>query len=111
MGILVQHRNQTCICWTDDMNIEIVRLVFQETMINGWRNKEKVLLHVFDWSSRQVAHVVDETCCCSKIVRLDHLQFIVEMNLRSSSSFEVLEIRIYQMISCLNTSQNETRHG
>ena len=78
MGILVQPRNHTCIFRIDDMNIEIVRLVFQETMINGWRNKEKVLLHVFDWSSRQVAHVVDETCCCSKIVRLNQLQFILK---------------------------------
>ena len=78
MCILVQHRNHTCICWTDDMNIEVVRLVFQQTMINGRRNEEKVLLHVFDWSSGQLAHVVNETCCCSKIVRLDHLQFILK---------------------------------
>ena len=90
------------------MNIEIVRLVFQETMINGWRNKEKVLLHVFYWSSWQLAHVVNEACCCSKIVRLDHLQFILEITLRSSGNFEIIHIRIYHVTSWVDTSQNET---
>ena len=54
------------------MNIEVVRLVSQEIMIHGWSDKEKVLLLVLDWRSRQLSNVVNQTRHCGKVVRLDH---------------------------------------
>ena len=67
---------RTCFCWTDEMNIEVVGFVSQETMINGRGDKEKVLLLVLGWRSRQLSKEVNETCCSGKVVRLDHLGVI-----------------------------------
>ena len=64
---------ETCFCWTDYMNVEIVRLVPQETMVDGWSDKEKVLLHVLHSRSWQLSNVVNQTRRSSKVVRLDHL--------------------------------------
>ena len=68
MGFLVQCRNQTCICWTDDMNIEVVRHVAEEIMIYGGIDKEEVLLHVLHSRPWQISNAFDQTNSGSSIV-------------------------------------------
>ena len=40
---------RTFIRWADYVNIKVVGLVSQKTMLNGWGDKEDVLLHILGW--------------------------------------------------------------
>ena len=64
---------RTCFCWTDDMNIKVEGLISHETMVNGWGDKEKVLLFILWRRSWQLSNIVNKTRHSSKVVRLDHL--------------------------------------
>ena len=61
---------------TDYVNIKIVGLVSQETMFNGWGDKEDMLFHILGWWSWYLTKRVNNACHCDKVVCLDHLYVI-----------------------------------
>ena len=71
------------------MNIEVVGLVSQETMVNGWGNEEKVLLFVFWRISRQLSNIVNQTRHRGKVVRLDNLGVVQRLVTKSPCRWRI----------------------
>ena len=61
---------------TDDVSVEVVGLVPQKIMLNGWGDEEQVLLFISGWCSWQLSNIVNKACHSSKIVRLDNLEIV-----------------------------------
>ena len=58
------------------MNVKVVGLLPQKTMINSRRDKEQILLFILWWCSWQLSDIVNKTRHGSKVVRLDYLGMV-----------------------------------
>ena len=58
------------------MNVKVVGLLPQKTMINSRRDEEQILLFILGWCSRQLSDIVNKTRHGGKVVRLDYLVMV-----------------------------------